>query len=775
MFHIRILLLGVGIALGIHLPSAARGQGVVEGTVVARATGLPLGDVAVFAAGSLRATVTDDRGRFRLTVGAASTRLVAQRLGFRADTVTVTITPGTVARAGFRLEEIAALVSPVVVSATGERRHREEGSVSVEVLDGIEVRRTRAAHPAALMNRIPGVHVSELSGEGHSMAMRQPITTKPMYLYLEDGIPTRATGFFNHNALYEVNIPQSGGLEVIKGPGTALYGSDAIGGIVNVLTRPAPLTPTAEVNLEGGAYGYQRLLATAGTTFGRHGMRADLNLTHSRNWKDQAPFDRESGTVRWDYATADGFTARTVVTGSRIDQQDVPPIDSGRFFTTDGSFNIAPIAYRKVRALRVSTALERDLGTSLWSVTAFGRVNRMELLPSWQLTFDPQAWDTKGSSIGLLARYRRDFTQLRSRVVVGVDAEQSPGSFIADQVVSTRTGTDGVWNSFTLGERHYDYDVDYRAISPYVHTELSPISRLRADVGVRGDFSGYRYTTNIDPLATGVHRRPASTNVSYSAVSPKIGATFEVGNAANIFASYRHGFRAPSQGQLFQQNSAANTVDLEPVKARSVEVGVRGQVGDRLLYQIASYDMIVRDDIITYVTPQNRREATNAGKTRHRGIESGVGIAVLPTVRVDASYSISDQRYVSWVPEAPRTGSAGVSYSGNRIEQAPRDLASVMIGWSPRRLGGGRVAVEWSHLGRYEADAANTAGQAYGGHELFTVHANASFARRYELFGRVTNLFDRRYAELKAWDRFTLSQYTPGAPRTIYGGMRATW
>jgi hypothetical protein len=44
------------------------------------------------------------------------------------------------------------------------------------------------------------------------------ITTKPMYLFLEDGIPTRPTGFFNHDALYEVNIPQSGGIEVLKGP-----------------------------------------------------------------------------------------------------------------------------------------------------------------------------------------------------------------------------------------------------------------------------------------------------------------------------------------------------------------------------------------------------------------------------------------------------------------------------------------------------------------------------------------------------------------------------
>src|SRR3712207_3510031 len=130
------------------------------------------------------------------------------------------------------------------------------------------------------MNRLPGVHVSELSGEGHSLAIRQPITTKPMYLYLEDGVPTRPTGFFNHNALYEVNIPQSGGVEVIKGPGTALFGSDAIGGVVNVLTRPAPLVPSLDVSVEGGAYGYRRALVTGGLTRGGHGVRADVNVTH---------------------------------------------------------------------------------------------------------------------------------------------------------------------------------------------------------------------------------------------------------------------------------------------------------------------------------------------------------------------------------------------------------------------------------------------------------------------------------------------------------------
>ena len=84
------------------------------------------------------------------------------------------------------------------------------------------------------------------------------------YLYLEDGVPIRSTGFFNHNALYEINVPQAGSIEVNRGPGTALYGSDAIGGIVNVLTRTPPAK--AEFNLSGdvGPWGWGRVLLGGG-------------------------------------------------------------------------------------------------------------------------------------------------------------------------------------------------------------------------------------------------------------------------------------------------------------------------------------------------------------------------------------------------------------------------------------------------------------------------------------------------------------------------------
>jgi outer membrane receptor protein involved in Fe transport len=753
-------------------PRALAAQGTTSLSGRVTTVGAPTADVTLFIEGTGRGTQSGADGRYRITgIAPGSYTLVAYRLGSAPWRQSVTLAAGERATLDVALASAATVIPPMTVSATRELRRRDEGSATIDVLDGAEIRRTRAAHPSGLMNRVPGVHVSELSGEGHSMAMRQPITTKPMYLYLEDGIPTRATGFFNHNALYEVNIPQAGGLEVLKGPGTALYGSDAIGGVVNVLTRPAPLTPTLDASLEGGAYGYARLLASGGFTSGANGIRADVNVTRSENWKDAAPFRRQSGTVRWDLVAPAGWTARTTITGSHVDQQDVPALTLA-LFDTSRAMNLAPIAYRKVQALRVSSAIERDLGASLWSVTPYARYDDMKLLPSWQLTYDPQTWDTKNTSLGLLAKYRRDFVPLRTRVILGADAEVSPGSFFAQRAVVTRTAA-GAFTAFTAGETQYDYDVTYRTASPYVHAEASPFAALRIDVGLRADFSGYTYDTRLAPVDTGAHRRPASTTRNYAHLSPKLGATLAISPATSLFASYRNGFRAPQQGQLFQQNSAANTVDLAPVKVDAYELGVRGQAGARVAYQLSLYDMTVRDDIITYATGPTTRIATNAGRTRHRGVELGTGAALTSALRLDASWSLSRQRYVEWTPQAAAGGKPAVSYAGNLIDAAPTDLGSVLLSYEAPLLRGGRVALEWSHTGGYATDPANT--HRYPGYELLHLHLNANLTPRTEVFGRVSNLANRPYAELVTYDPFLRDQLTPGAPRSVYLGAKTSW
>ena len=179
------------------------------------------------------------------------------------------------------------------------------------------------------------------------------------------------------------------------------------------------------------------------------------------------------------------------------------------------------------------------------------------------------------------------------------------------------------------------------------------------------------------------------------------------------------------------------------------------------------------------MTAQNTREAVNAGKSRYRGVEGAVGVVLRPALRLDASWSVSEQRYVTYVPQAaqPARGTTAakpeVNYSGNRVEQAPRDLGNVHLAWSPKLLRGGRLGVEYNHTGRYAEDAANT--HFYRGYDVFTLQANAFVLPNTEVYARATNLFDRRYAELVAYDPFQGAQYNPGSPRTVYAGVHVSW
>jgi len=304
----------------------------------------------------------------------------------------------------------------------------------------------------------------------------------------------------------------------------------------------------------------------------------------------------------------------------------------------------------------------------------------------------------------------------------------------------------------------------------------STFSALRVEAGLRADFSGYIYDTHLAPVDTGNHRVPASTTRDYARLSPKVGASWELSPAASLFASYRTGFRAPSQGQLFTQGSALNTVDLKPVTVTSWEGGVRGQLGTRLVYQASAYDMTLRDDIITFVTATNARVATNAGETRHRGLETSVGAALLETLRLDVAHSVTSQKYVAWVPQAarPATSSkpaaAEVRYDGKHIEAAPRDLSNALLTWSPRALKGGRLAAEWTHTGRYYTDPQNV--HAYAGYDILNLHANYVVRPNVELFGRVVNATNAIYAEVVSYDAANGQQFTPGAPRTLYAGVR---
>ena len=667
----------------------------------------------------------------------------------------------------------------ITVTGTREATLKAETPATVGTIDSEEIANVRPSHPSEIMSRIPGVHINVTGGEGHMTAIRQPLGTSPLYLYLEDGIPTRSTGFFNHNALYEVNVPQAGGIEVNKGPGTALYGSDAIGGVINVLTRPSPLEAEAEINLEGGANGWQRLLLTGGNSNDTDGFRADLNLTHTDGWRDSTEYDRVGSMLRWDRSLESGATLKTVLTTSNIDQQTA---GSSRLleadYYDDPTMNYTPISYREVEALRLSTAYEKETSDSLLSLTPFYRHNRMEYMPNWSFGYDPAIKVTESDSLGMLVKYRMDLEgDNRSRVIAGVDFDYTPGERLENNIDAYKTGA--IYTSYVLGEVIYDYDVTYEGVSPYLHFETSPSERLRLNAGLRYDHIDYDYTDNIAGAPTTysvdfngsikdrTNNRPTDTTVSFSQLSPKLGATYVFSDDLNGFASYRRAFRAPSEGQLFRPGSSAVSLDLEAVKVDSYEMGLRGQAGKDVDYEVSLYHMSKKDDLVTFIdTVDGTRYTVNAGETQHQGAELGLNTKLAEELKLAFSYSYAKHTYEDWVH-------SGNDFTGNEMKVAPREIMNTRLNWAPSLLNGGNAELEWERLGDYWMDNNNT--HKYNGHNLLNLRANYNVDKKLEIYGRVMNLTDKRYATNASYTPAGWSpekfEYAPGMSRAVYVGV----
>ena len=672
------------------------------------------------------------------------------------------------------------LLPAVTVTGTREATLLSETPASVGVIDRATIDFTRPSHPQQLLGQIPGVAIAVTNGEGHTTAIRQGFTTGPMYLFLEDGIPVRATGNFNHNALYELNLPSAGGVEVVRGIGSALYGSDAIGGLVNVLSRTPRETAGADLSVEAGSFGWGRVLG--GIDSGRRGpnaVRADLNLTHTDGWRDSTAYDRQSVNLRWDHEYDAQTLVKTILGITHIDQEtganSALPLD---LYLNNPTVNLRSAAYRKVNALRLSSAIDKDLGQGRQlSFTPYFRDNRMDLNGSYNFTSGPRIENTQVQSYGLMTKFRQNFNdKMRTRLIAGLDLDYSPSERQENAIsfnAADRLAGQRAYYRYTLGGRIYDYEVTYKSAAPYLHLEVSPTEVLRVTAGLRYDYASMSMQNNLGQNASvnGFYQL-ADSSVNFSRLSPKLGLTWALSESSHAFVSYNQGFRTPSENQLFRSGAtlatpAAAAAALRPILAEQFEIGVRGNV-QRWSYELVAYQLNKQDDLLS------QRDGlavvqTNNGSTQHQGVELGLGREMTSKWRLDLAASYAKHRYRQWSGNS--SNGSEFDYSGNEIENAPRLLANLRLTWQP--VANTQAQLEWVELGSYFLEASNQQGK-YAGHRLFNARISTKLDQHWSCFARITNLTDKRYADSASYSS-GMAMYSPALPRAVYLGVQRTW
>lgn len=579
---------------------------------------------------------------------------------------------------------------------------------------------------------------------------------------LEDGLPLRPVGFCNVQELFEVNYEQAGALEIVRGPGPAIYGANALHGIVNVATPAAEALPPLAVSLEGGSYEFGRLRLAASGQSGAAALGLYGVVTHDEGFRDDAPVDEAKLNLLLDRPLGDG-DLRVRLAGTSLDQQTAGFVGGFDAYRSEARsrVNENPEAFRKAWSARASLAWARAPCEGCSDdVRVVLRRSQMEFLQHFLLG-KPLEENAQTSLMATVSLARRLSEALGWRA--GVDLEGSETELLEYQAGPTLDGAPAA-RAIRPSGWHYDYATEGFTAGAYAALEWRPAARWRVGAALRADHTRYDYDNrmiagNTDDAGTPcgfggcLYSRPADRSDEFSNVTPKLDVAFELSGAQRLYLAWARGFRPPEMTELYRLQRQQTVAELDSERADSVEAGwlLEAEALDAALsaFTLEKRNVILRDANAFNVSD---------GRTTHRGLEYELTWRATPRVSLGASGTVAWHRY-----DFTDTISGGESIrAGADVDTAPRHLHSARLGFEEERFG---AELELFHVGEYWLNAENTA--RYPGHTVLNARVAWRFAPEWRAVLRATNLTDERYAD-RADFAFGEYRYMPGRSRAAF-------
>lgn len=542
--------------------------------------------------------------------------------------------------------------------------------MNVHVVGEDEVERLRFVDPNELLDRIPG--------ETQVRNLRIPDGGKGYTIPMVDGIPLESPYEGATQRIDRVNTADIQRVEVIKGPASAIYPSNALGGVINVVTKEAPIKPEGEIWYEGGDFNRRRFGVNTGGTAGKVGYFIDINSRSLDGLRDDVKNDRDqfSGKFIFDATETTRIVTRVerleenVVTRADLTEAEIAenPRQSGG---NDSSEDLSQDAFFvKLEQLFDSSNLdvsfsyrEKDtIGTSRFS--------------------GPQNENDEGINTKILYRYDFD----NSNLITGF--ENYTGKQHTLQYARNDDALSGPFDTI-------DSELDINAY--FVQYEFRPAQRLGITLGVRHE--------NIDIKSFSDNANDSSGSASFSDTSPKLGFTYDLSANNRLWLSLSEGFYAPDISDIIGDPSEPATINLglAPEESTNIEIGLRGSAGS-WSYDTSYYHTEIENYLVTQEFQnglgQDVERTTNAGQVTVQGVESVLEYAPKGAQwRMGFTHTYARNIYDSFV-------SSDGDFSGNELRRSPKHHFNARVAWLPiQKL---TVELEGDFYSSYFGDNANS-------------------------------------------------------------------
>ena len=353
-----------------------------------------------------------------------------------------------------------------VTAARVETKISETPS-SISIIDREEIDKVKFTDAAELMDRIPGVSMVR--------NLRIPIGGKNYTVNLLDGMAVQQAGSGTNGFAEQSNTFDIERIEVLRGPASALYGSNALGGVINVITRDAPKMPEYRVWAEAGSYEKKRAgVNAAGTTKGGLGYFVDVNSMKFDGFQDRTMHDRKAASLKLIHKANDSSKLTFRTEYYEMLRYDPDKISEAQF---DADWSKAAIydKYADSNAFTNSLKYEREIGDDAGLEINFAmRSKEYAGAPSYGDTGKKEDADSND----LVAMYNRKLGFKDSPIIAGIELQHT-------DVTSAN------YSSMALTVETSDVDVTDITTSPFIQYEMTPFSKAKLILGGRYDSKDY--------------------------------------------------------------------------------------------------------------------------------------------------------------------------------------------------------------------------------------------------------------------------------------------
>jgi len=616
-------------------------------------------------------------------------------------------------------EQTINLDNIVVTATRTEKTADKVGGTSYTVITKDDLAAKQDTTVAKALKDVPGLNVVSNGGPGTTTSIFLRGADSKNTLVLVDGVvyndPSSATRSANLANLTTDNIER---IEIVRGPMSVLYGSNATAGVVNIITKDGQGPPKSRFGIEGGSYNTWKEFADSSGSIGRGSYSLSISRIDSDGFSNadaKNPLIPHAGNT----SEKDGWRNTT--------------------FSGKAGFHLTPtFTIKAILRAMASTADLDDYGPgyigdrfSSWpySPEPNGRkdAHTDSDLYTGRIEADNAFLDKKLNSTAYVQFTRHNRTGYDNDGIESYDYRGESreaglqGTYSLSATNDLTLGTSLYWESMkSLSSSIENKDTDTRSV--WAQEQVSLFTGLDLTGGLRYD--------DHDKFG--------------SKMTYRIAPSYMFGTGTTIKASYGTGFRAPS---LFELYSVYGNEDLKPEESRGFDFGFEQDLSKDRVVIGATYFIMNFDDRIDYdFLTSSYQQAT--GETRTNGVESFVRLTPVPNLRIQVGYTYTHT-------EDPE-GSPLVRIPKHKLTLEGRYRYGKALFDADLRWVGSRAASE---------SAKDLYGNSVGSLDPYCV---VNLATSYDLTdslqvtAKIKNLFDEYYEE--AW-----SYATPG--RSIYLGL----